>query len=219
MFVVIDTSGKKGSLSIEENGTIVYSVNFNNFNSHSSSLTKVLNYALETIKKDLKDITKVGVVDGPGSFTGLRISFAYFQGLTLGKEIERYKMSSIYVPVAFMKQNYEKHYKGFYNVIKIKAGFNVIARFDFNNLNNPEISVFEEDFNLDTSGDYLYISNSNEVDLAIDFVDYYMFNLNSSAEFINSIQLLKFEKISDEELFSPDYFKKSEAEIAKKSKK
>ena len=75
-------------------------------------------------------------------------------------------------------------------VVKIKKGFNVIALFNFDNIKNPEISVFEEDFVLNKSDDYLYISNSDEVNLDIEFVDYYNFNLNSSSEFIKSVKLL-----------------------------
>ncbi len=219
MFVAIDTSGKKGALSIENNGEIIYSVDFYNFNSHSSYLTQILENALKTIKKEISDITEVGAVDGPGSFTGLRISFAYLQGLTIAKDILRYKMPAIFVPVYFIKKNYENLYDGFYNVIKIKTNFNVIAKFYFNDLKNPEISVFEDDFEFKKGENFIYISNSDEVELEAKFVDYYNFNLNSASEFIKSLRLLDFKNLKNDELFSPEYFKKSEAEIAKKSKK
>ena len=216
MFVAIDTSGKKGALSIENNGEIIYSVDFYNFNSHSSYLTQILENALKTIRKEIKDITAVGAVDGPGSFTGLRISFSYLQGLTIGKDTLRYKMPAIFVPVYFIKQNFEDLYDGFYNVIKIKTGFNVIAKFYFNDIKKPIVSVYEDDFEFNKAENFIYISNSDEVKLDIKFVDYYNFNLNSASEFIKSLRLLDFENVKTGELFSPEYFKKSEAEIAKK---
>jgi len=218
MFIAVDTSGKKGALSIEDNGEIIYSVDFNNFNSHSSFLTQILNYALNTIKKDLNEIKKIGVVDGPGSFTGLRISFAYMQGLSFGKNsIDRYKMSSVFVPLFFIKKNYSQKYKGFYNIVRIKKGFHIIAKFDFNNIKEPKIFIFENEFDSNTLNDeYLYISNSNEVSLDLNFIDYYNYNLNSATQFIKSINMLKLNPLKENELFSPNYFKKSEAEIAKK---
>ncbi len=220
MFVAIDTSGRKGALSIEENGKIIYSVDFNNFNSHSSFLTQIVNYALNSIKKELSDITAVGVVDGPGSFTGLRISFAYMQGLTFGNEsIDRYKMSSIFNPVSFMLNNYKNSFDGFYNVIKIKSGFNVVAKFYFKSIEKPELFVYENDFNEENFDNFLYISNSDEVELNTTFVDYYNFGLNSASEFIKSLKTINLDKLTDSDLFSPNYFKKSEAEIAHVKKK
>ncbi|MFH1282606.1 MAG: tRNA (adenosine(37)-N6)-threonylcarbamoyltransferase complex dimerization subunit type 1 TsaB [bacterium] len=69
----IETSSKSFSLSLVSNGKIKDSLVMNDGNHHSHHLVKSLDAFLKKNKFKLKEINKIAVDIGPGSFTGIRI--------------------------------------------------------------------------------------------------------------------------------------------------
>lgn len=81
MILVIDTSSSHVTVSIINNNTIVHEFKKKIDNDIASKIMSIINMELTESNIDVKDIEKIFVVNGPGSFTGVRI------GVTIAKTI------------------------------------------------------------------------------------------------------------------------------------
>ncbi len=81
MILVIDTSSSYVTVSILNNNTIVHEFKKKIDNDIASKIMSIINMELTESNMDVKDIEKIFVVNGPGSFTGVRI------GVTIAKTI------------------------------------------------------------------------------------------------------------------------------------
>lgn len=75
----IDTSSSDVSIALVKDNTILSSINQNLPNQHSIYTTSYIDKVLKETSLEPKDIDKIMVVNGPGSFTGVRI------GVTIAK--------------------------------------------------------------------------------------------------------------------------------------
>ena len=85
----LDTSGSAGSIVLSEDARILGEVNLDSACTHTARLLSGIQYLLEHSEVTLKDIQALGVVCGPGSFTGVRIGLTTVKGLaeTLSRPI------------------------------------------------------------------------------------------------------------------------------------
>lgn len=81
MILVIDTSSSHVTVSIINNNTIVHEFKKKIDNDIASKIMSIINMELTESNIDVKEIEKIFVVNGPGSFTGVRI------GVTIAKTI------------------------------------------------------------------------------------------------------------------------------------
>jgi len=82
MFLALDASSKNISLAIQKNGKIIF--NYNNLKPFGASdLTAVLQKAAQKCGIKPKDFKAFIVGHGPGSFTGLRVSYAMAKALAI----------------------------------------------------------------------------------------------------------------------------------------
>lgn len=81
MILVIDTSSSYVTVSVINNNTIVHEFKKKIDNDIASKIMSIINMELTESNMDVKDIEKIFVVNGPGSFTGVRI------GVTIAKTI------------------------------------------------------------------------------------------------------------------------------------
>ena len=81
MYLLIDTSLKYPTVSIVEEDKILYLFHEEIDSDMSSKIMPIIDEGFKNINKNLIDIDKIFVVNGPGSFTGVRI------GVTIGKTI------------------------------------------------------------------------------------------------------------------------------------
>ena len=79
--LLIDTSLKYPTVSITENNNILYLFHEEIDNDMSSKIMPIIDAGFKNINKDINDIDKIFVINGPGSFTGVRI------GVTIAKTI------------------------------------------------------------------------------------------------------------------------------------
>lgn len=79
--LAIDAAGKSLSLAIAEEDKLVASATLNVGLTHSQRLLPMLAAMLEAAAMQVSDMDMVAVVNGPGSFTGLRIGIATAKGL------------------------------------------------------------------------------------------------------------------------------------------
>ena len=81
MYLLIDTSLKYPTVSIVEEDKILYLFHEEIDSDMSSKIMPMIDEGFKNINKNIIDIDKIFVVNGPGSFTGVRI------GVTIAKTI------------------------------------------------------------------------------------------------------------------------------------
>lgn len=79
--LLIDTTTSNITVSIVENDKVLYQHNENIISNMSSKILPIIDRGLNSLKLKLDDIDKIFVVNGPGSFTGIRV------GVTVAKTI------------------------------------------------------------------------------------------------------------------------------------
>ena len=91
----IDTSSTELSTALMKDGAPVASINRYIRNSHAEQITEAVKYLFASTGIGVKDIIAVGVANGPGSFTGLRIGISFLKGLFFGSEVPVLPVSSL----------------------------------------------------------------------------------------------------------------------------
>ena len=81
MYLLIDTSLKYPTVSIIEDDKVLYLFHEEIDSDMSSKIMPIIDEGFKSINKKIEDIDKIFVVNGPGSFTGIRI------GVTIAKTI------------------------------------------------------------------------------------------------------------------------------------
>lgn len=83
----IDTSSAWGSLGLTDDAGLVSSRTLRVTEGHAKGLTRRIEGLLSEVGAKAGDLTAIGVVNGPGSFTALRVGVSYAQGLGMGLAI------------------------------------------------------------------------------------------------------------------------------------
>ena len=84
--LVIDTSSNLCSVAIKYNEERIYKT-LDEGRTHSETLLPLINEVLEDNNISLDSINLLGVVTGPGSFTGIRIGISTIKAIALAKDI------------------------------------------------------------------------------------------------------------------------------------
>jgi tRNA threonylcarbamoyladenosine biosynthesis protein TsaB len=80
-YLTIDTTTKVTAVALAEDGQLVGEGFLHTLKMHSERLIPMLDQLLTAAAWTLQDLDMIGVVRGPGSFTGIRIGIATAQGL------------------------------------------------------------------------------------------------------------------------------------------
>jgi tRNA threonylcarbamoyladenosine biosynthesis protein TsaB len=80
-YLTIDTTTKVTALSLAEDGCLIAEGFLHTSKTHSERLIPMLDQLLNAASWTLQELEMIGVVRGPGSFTGIRIGIATAQGL------------------------------------------------------------------------------------------------------------------------------------------
>ncbi|MGM0461626.1 MAG: tRNA (adenosine(37)-N6)-threonylcarbamoyltransferase complex dimerization subunit type 1 TsaB [Fibrobacterota bacterium] len=93
----IDTSSLSLSVGLYKNNAPCLSQTRFEKHSHSKYLASTVKELLEKADAGIEDITRCGIVTGPGSFTGLRIGIAFVKGAFINYSPRIYPVSSLRV--------------------------------------------------------------------------------------------------------------------------
>jgi len=121
----IDTSTSNVSISVIKNGNILSLIQNEISNMHSAYITRFIKDALDESGNDANDVDNIMVVNGPGSFTGLRIgvtvakTYGYLidKGITLVSSLQSLAISSNYdgVVLSMIPANKSGYYVSVYD--------------------------------------------------------------------------------------------------------
>ena len=121
--LAFDTSSKALSLAILEDKQLLAETTINIKKNHSITLMPAIDFLMTCLDLTPKDLDRIVVAEGPGSYTGLRIAVATAKTLAHTLDIELVGMSSLLalVPsqqqglvVPLMDARRNKVYAGFY---------------------------------------------------------------------------------------------------------
>lgn len=133
----IDTSSSDVSIAIVKDNQILSNINKNIPNEHSIYTTSFLDNALNEAKITPNDINKIMVVNGPGSFTGVRIGVTIAKVFAYLKKIDIICISSLKMRAISIKHDnclvlldakHDNYYIGLYD-----KDNNEIIKEQFNN--------------------------------------------------------------------------------------
>lgn len=196
-----DTSSKNLTVYLVKDNNILYEKELETINDHSKYLVPFIDEALKTNNIEPKDINKVYVVNGPGSFTGTRI------GVTVGKTF-CYSNNINVIPVSSLKQYiFSESNKDYYvSIIKDKGNrvYYGIYDKDYNDIVTDKynyIDVFKEDISK-LNGNIVYISNEDIEGIKVN---------KPKLDIIKLIDYYKNDEINPHFL-KPNYLKKIEVE-------
>jgi tRNA threonylcarbamoyladenosine biosynthesis protein TsaB len=79
--IAIDTSHPVGTTALARDGVVLGEARFDSPSSHLVELSKAIERLLASNHLTMRDVDRVAVVLGPGSFTGVRIAVSFAKGL------------------------------------------------------------------------------------------------------------------------------------------
>ncbi len=86
MLLALETSAQRGGVALFEDGTLVGEADVAADERHAASLLMSLDALLARVRRELREVDRIALAIGPGSFTGLRIGLATALGLAFGTE-------------------------------------------------------------------------------------------------------------------------------------
>ena len=87
--LIIDVANEKIFLMIITNNDI-YNIIYDNTKINYEKLTTIINDFLKTKNLEIKDISKIYINRGPGSFAGIRNSLSVVKAFNIAKKIDYY---------------------------------------------------------------------------------------------------------------------------------
>ena len=155
--LLIDTATSNLTVSIIKEQEILYKYQENRLSDMSSKLLPIIDNGLKALKLNLNDIDKIFVVNGPGSFTGIRV------GVTVAKTIA-WALNKDIIPVSTLEfmatTNTNKKY--LVPMIDARRGnvFTGIYDIELNSVNSDKLVNLKEFIN-DINDEYEFVSYDN----------------------------------------------------------
>ncbi|WOK51628.1 tRNA (adenosine(37)-N6)-threonylcarbamoyltransferase complex dimerization subunit type 1 TsaB [Streptococcus equi subsp. equi] len=98
--LAFDTSNKALSVALLDDGTLLADLTINVKKNHSISLMPAIDFLMSSADLKPKDLDRIVVAEGPGSYTGLRVATATTKMLAYSLSIDLVGVSSLYALAA-----------------------------------------------------------------------------------------------------------------------
>jgi tRNA threonylcarbamoyladenosine biosynthesis protein TsaB len=106
--LALDTSHAVGSVALARDGAVLGEIRFDPPSSHLVESARAVEGLLAANRLTIRDVDRVAVVLGPGSFTGVRIALAFAKGLVAaGAELVGMDSLSV-LSLPFFDEKYER---------------------------------------------------------------------------------------------------------------
>lgn len=92
----IETSSARGSVALVEDAASICVLEHERANAHGESILPLIEQALALAGWNRRQLDRIAVGSGPGSFTGLRVGIAIAQGLAEGLELPLVGVPSLF---------------------------------------------------------------------------------------------------------------------------
>ncbi len=197
----LDTSSKKLVVILVKDNEIIGKKELESINDHASHLVPFIDEVLKDNNITVKDINKIYVVNGPGSFTGTRIGVTVGKTLAYSNDINVIPVSSLKQYV-FSKSNYD-YYVSIINDKNNRMYYGIYDK-DYNDIIVDKYStreIFDKDIST-LKGNILFISSEEINDLNIE---------KPELDIIKLMNYYKDKEIRCHDL-KPNYLKKIDAE-------
>ena len=188
-YLFIDTANSFIISIIKDDKIIYYKTDISNSDT-SSKVMPIIDEAFKSVNLTINDIDKIFVVNGPGSFTGIRV------GVTIAKTIS-YCLNKPLISLSELELLATSRTNTDYIVpiIDARRGYVFGAIYDKNlNVYLEDSHILLDDLKLKLPSSYEFIDNCNNIDLIK------LINKHKDDEPINPHEL------------KPNYLKKTEAE-------
>jgi len=189
----LDTSSKKLVVILVKDNNILSKKELESINDHASHLVPFIDEILKENNMTTKDIDKIFVVNGPGSFTGTRI------GVTVGKTLAFSNNINV-VPVSSLKQ-----------YIFSKTGYDYYVSIINDKNNRLYYGIYDKDYNDIIVDKY---STKDIFDKDISKLEGNILTIDESNQELDILKLIEYYK--DKEInfheLKPNYLKKIDAE-------
>ena len=189
----LDTSSKKLVVILVKDKEILSKKELESINDHASHLVPFIDEVLKENSMTTKDINKIFIVNGPGSFTGTRIGVTVGKTLAFSNNINVIPVSSLKQYI-FSKEGYD-YYVSIINDKNSRLYYGIYDK-DYNDIIIDKYStkdIFDKDISK-LEGNILTIDENNQELDILKLIDYY-----------------KDKEINAHEL-KPNYLKKIDAE-------
>ena len=189
----LDTSSKKLVVILVKDNEVLSKKELESINDHASHLVPFIDEVLKENSMTTKDINKIFIVNGPGSFTGTRIGVTVGKTLAFSNNINVIPVSSLKQYI-FSKEGYD-YYVSIINDKNNRLYYGIYDK-DYNDIIIDKYStkdIFDKDISK-LEGNILTIDENNQELDILKLIDYY-----------------KDKEINAHEL-KPNYLKKIDAE-------
>ena len=189
----LDTSSKKLVVILVKDNEILSKKELESINDHASHLVPFIDEVLKENSMTTKDINKIFIVNGPGSFTGTRIGVTVGKTLAFSNNINVIPVSSLKQYI-FSKEGYD-YYVSIINDKNNRLYYGIYDK-DYNDIIIDKYStkdIFDKDISK-LEGNILTIDENNQELDIIKLIDYYK------------------DKEIDAHYLKPNYIKKIDAE-------
>ena len=177
----LDTSSKKLVVGLVKNDEVISLVEKETVNDHSKYLVPIIDEELNKNNLTIKDINKIYVISGPGSFTGTRIAVTVAKTLSYALNIPVKSISALkqyvfeyenndYYAVILNERN-DKAYFGLYD-----SEYNEVIPEEYTSLDkiNERLSSITSKLLIITDMDYPYSNRTTEMKLnLVKLINYY----------------------------------------------
>lgn len=230
--LVIDTSSNLCSLGIKYDNKRIFKT-LDEGKTHSETLLPLIDSVLKENNISLDDINILGVVTGPGSFTGIRIGISTIKAIAFAKDIKVVEITSTEVlarnieeesiyKIGIIDAKNEQIYAGIYtNEFKLLKEYAGDINDFINELKNIEIKI-SEDINQKISLKEIYKysfagTGIKHKEIIENKLDHILISNNTKQDIKKTLEgieykLQKKENIRDGKEITPNYLKPSNAE-------
>ena len=190
-YLFIDTSTNNLIIGIIENNKVIYCFNNQNISQTSSQVMSVIDEAFNKVDFKVNDIDKIFVVNGPGSFTGIRV------GVTVAKIIG-FCLNIPIVPLSELELWATTHTDTKYNIPLLDARRGYVYGAIYDQELNPYFKdkyVLLSELEKEYPKDYTIINNDNQ-----------------KIDLLKIIKKHEFDETVNPHSLKPNYLKMTEAE-------